>query len=65
MTKRPLLRQREAALYCGVSVSYLRASRCPKVLLPGHGPKGRPVVRYDPDALDRWLGEHTVREQAG
>ena len=46
--------QREAAAYLGVSVSYLRASTCPKVLLPGTGPRGKPLVRYRLADLDRW-----------
>ena len=41
-----LLTQREAADLLKVSVSYLRSSCCPKVLLPGTGPRGRPLVRY-------------------
>jgi hypothetical protein len=41
-----LLAQKEAAELLGVSVSYLRESSCPKVLLPGTGPRGKPLVRY-------------------
>jgi len=41
-----LLTQKEAADLLAVSVSYLRASSCPKVLLPGTGPRGKPLVRY-------------------
>jgi hypothetical protein len=41
-----LLTQREAAALLRVGVSYLRASDCPKVLLPGRGAKGMPLVRY-------------------
>jgi hypothetical protein len=40
------LTQREAARVLRVSVSFLRASSCPKHLLPGNGPRGRPLVRY-------------------
>ncbi len=40
------LTQREAAHLLRVGVSYLRASSCPKHLLPGNGPRGRPLVRY-------------------
>jgi hypothetical protein len=41
-----LLTQREAASVLNVSVAYLRASTCPKLLLPGSGPRGKPLVRY-------------------
>jgi hypothetical protein len=48
------LTQREAAGLLRVSVSYLRASNCPKHLLPGNGPKGRDLVRYRRDELLAW-----------
>lgn len=41
-----LLTQREAAALLRVSVAYLRASSCPKILLPGRGDRGKPLVRY-------------------
>jgi hypothetical protein len=41
-----LLTQGEAAELLRVSVSYLRASSCPKILLPGRGDRGKPLVRY-------------------
>jgi helix-turn-helix protein len=41
-----LLTQREAARLLKVSQSYLRESNCPKLLLPGHGERGRHLVRY-------------------
>ncbi len=41
-----LFTQKEAAALLNVSVSYLRASSCPKVLLPGTGPRGKSLVRY-------------------
>lgn len=41
-----LLTQREAAALLKVSASYLRASSCPKRLLPGNGAAGKPLVRY-------------------
>jgi predicted DNA-binding transcriptional regulator AlpA len=53
-----LLRQREAAALLGVSVAYLRASECPKVLLPGNGPKGKPLVRYRQSDLRTWADQH-------
>lgn len=46
--------QREACAYLGVSARYLRDSGCPKLLLPGTGPRGRPVVRYVPDDVKAW-----------
>jgi hypothetical protein len=48
------LTQREAADLLRVSVSYLRASNCPKHLLPGNGPKRRDLVRYRRDELLAW-----------
>ena len=47
-----LLRQRDAAALLAVSVAWLRASSCPKVLLPGNAT--RPVVRYKRSAVLRW-----------
>lgn len=41
-----LLTQREAADLLSVSPGYLRESSCPKLLLPGNGPRGKPLVRY-------------------
>jgi hypothetical protein len=41
-----LLRQRQAAGLLNVSVSYLRASTCPKRLLPSNGAGRKPMVRY-------------------
>jgi hypothetical protein len=54
VTDRLLLRQKEAAAMLGVSVTYLRNSDCPKVRLPGNGPKGRDSVRYRPEDLKAW-----------
>ena len=53
-----LVSQPEAGRYLGVSVSYLRASSCPKVLLPGTGPRGKPLVRYRLSDLDAWAAAH-------
>ena len=50
------LTQREAAVLARVSVSYLRASRCPKILLPGRG--RRPMVRYSRADVVAWLQAH-------
>lgn len=52
------LTQREAALLLKVSVSYLRASDCPKLLLPGRGTK--PLVRYDRAAVLAWRDRWSV-----
>ena len=46
--------QREAAAFLRVSRRYLRDSSCPKLLLPGHGVRGRPLVRYDPASVAAW-----------
>lgn len=52
-----LLTQREAAEYLAVSARYLRESSCPKVLLPGHGKKGHPLVRYSLRDLHDWRAQ--------
>lgn len=54
-----LLKQKEAAAVLRVSVSYLRASDCPKVLLPGRG--ARPLVRYRRRELLAWAEHWTAR----
>ena len=54
-----LLTQREAADLLRVSVSYLRASDCPKVLLPSSGK--RPLVRYRESELFAWAEKWTAR----
>lgn len=46
--------QPEAAAFLGVTTRYLRDSTCPKLLLPGNGAKGQPLVRYDPDDVRAW-----------
>lgn len=48
------LTQKAAARLLGVSVSYLRASTAPRLLLPGNGPRGQPMLRYDPVQLLAW-----------
>jgi hypothetical protein len=58
--------QREAAHFLGVSTRYLRESSCPKVLLPGTGEKGQPIVRYGPAAVEQWYlnwSTHQRRER--
>lgn len=52
--------QREAAEYLRVSTRYLRESACPKILLPGNGKAGQPVVRYEPADVLAWArSRHT------
>lgn len=46
--------QQDAAAHLRVSVRYLRASTCPKVLLPGNGRSRRQLVRYDPAQVRQW-----------
>jgi hypothetical protein len=57
--------QQEAAAFLSVTPRYLRDSSCPKVLLPGNGKKGQPILRYDPDEVRAWArawhGKNTVR----
>ncbi|HKW09486.1 MAG TPA: hypothetical protein VJO33_03850, partial [Gemmatimonadaceae bacterium] len=46
--------QKEAAAFLHVTTRYLRDSNCPKLLLPGNGKAGQPVVRYDPAVVREW-----------
>lgn len=48
------LTQKQAARLLGVSVSFLRASSCPVLRLPGNGPRGRLTLRYLPGDLREW-----------
>jgi hypothetical protein len=57
----PLVSQRDAAAFLHVSQTYLRASSCPKVLLPGNGPKDRPLVRYRLKDVAAWSEEWAHR----
>ncbi len=52
--------QREAAYFLGVSTRYLRESDCPRTLLPGNGPRGQPMVRYDPQHIRAWHTQWVV-----
>lgn len=54
------LTQKEAARLLRVSVSYLRASSCPKHLLPGNGRKGKEMVRYRRDEVLAWGSARTL-----
>lgn len=56
------LTQREAARLLRVSVSYLRESSCPKHLLPGNGPRGRPLVRYLRDEVLAWASARSLAQ---
>ncbi len=53
--------QKEAAAFLRVSTRYLRESGCPKVLLPGTGTKGQPLVRYDPRDVRAWMARWHTR----
>lgn len=57
--------QREAAQFLGMTPRYLRESSCPKILLPGNGAKGQPVVRYDPDEVRAWVDAYRTNKKAG
>ncbi len=57
--------QREAAYYLGVSPRYLRESSCPKCLLPGHGPRHQPVIRYDPAQVKAWAAARSTARATG
>jgi hypothetical protein len=57
------LTQREAADLLRVSVSYLRASDCPKVLLPPSRGKKRPVVRYSRADLEAWVSHWRAKDE--
>jgi hypothetical protein len=50
------LTQKAAARLLGVSASWLRASSAPKLLLPGNGRRGQPLLRYGRTALLEWAG---------
>jgi hypothetical protein len=49
-----LLNQRAAARLLGVSTSWLRSSSAPRLLLPGNGRSGQPLLRYSRIALLEW-----------
>lgn len=61
VTVEPLVSQREAAAFLGVSQSYIRASSRPKVLLPGNGPQARPLVRYRLSEVASWSEQWSQR----
>jgi hypothetical protein len=55
-TRAEFLTQKAAARLLGVSTSWLRASGAPKLLIPGNGPAGQPLLRYSRAALLEWVG---------
>ena len=59
------LTQKQAARLLGVSVGWLRASACPKVFLPGNGPRGKPMLRYFRDDVLAWAGRRVQQEAPG
>ena len=50
--------QKDAADFCHVSPRYLRASSCPKLLLPSTGRAGKPLVRYNSTAVREWAAAY-------
>lgn len=57
------LTQKAAARLLGVSSSWLRSSRAPRLLLPGNGPSGQPLLRYSRTALLEWAGVASGKSQ--
>jgi hypothetical protein len=57
--------QAEAAEYLCVSQRYLRASSCPKILLPGTGLHGKPLVRYNPADVRAWAQQRRATRRFG
>jgi hypothetical protein len=57
--------QKETASYLGVSVRYVRASSVPRLLLPGNGSSGKPLVRYDSVAVIAWAVAHRANRRFG
>lgn len=53
--------QRHAAAVAGYSVSYLRASNCPKHFEEGNGAKGKARVVYLPGEVRAWKSSRLVR----
>lgn len=57
-------KQQHAAAVTGYSVSFLRASDCPKHFEEGNGPKGRPRPVYIPAEVREWKRKRLVPVQA-
>ncbi|CAN5432950.1 hypothetical protein BH09GEM1_BH09GEM1_06550 [soil metagenome] len=53
--------QEQAAAFVNASPRYLRDSSCPKVELPGNGPKGESLLRYKPEDVGRWVDSWGTR----
>lgn len=51
----PLWTIEQAAAHLGVSPRYLRDTSCPRVRLPGLGPRRQAVVRFIPSAVRGWV----------
>jgi hypothetical protein len=47
----------EAGALIGLSEDYVRRSDIPKTLLPGTGPKGRPLPRILRTDLEAWIAK--------
>jgi hypothetical protein len=56
------LTQRAAARLLGVSVSFLRASSCPRLEIPGNGPRRKPLVRYFREDVLVWARRVVTQE---
>ena len=56
------LTQRAAARLLGVSPSFLRASSCPRLEIPGNGPARRPLVRYFREDVLAWARRVAAHE---
>lgn len=51
----------EAAALLKVTPGYIRDSDCPKVKLPGNGPKGKAIIRIRRAAFNAWVEGHEAR----
>jgi hypothetical protein len=56
--------QKKVAEFLSASKRYVRDSSIPKLLLPGTGPARRPLVRYDPRAVQEWYNLHSADQSA-
>jgi hypothetical protein len=62
------LTQKAAARLLGVSTSFLRESSCPRLLVPGNGRAGKPLLRHSRIAVLTWAGvpdSTTADDKAG
>lgn len=44
----------QAAAYLVVSPRYLRDTDCPRLRLPGRGPRRQALLRFEPEAVRAW-----------